>query len=70
MNMEDMVGSIVRLRSWRHYPDEGNITWIDQAHPDKTMVGVFVLVGFERKDGKGERVNPEAVVKRLGKAIG
>lgn len=66
----EMVGSVFRLRSWRHYPAEGPLTQIEYGHPDRNVVGVFVLLGFERKDGKGPRVNPEEVVKLLGKEIG
>ena len=67
---DQMRGAIVRLRSWRHYPDNGQIQWMEQAHPDRKMVGVFLLLGFERKDGSGPRIDPEAVVKQLGKEIG
>lgn len=63
--MIDIVGTVFRLRSWRHYPGGGNVQWVEVSHPDKAMVGVFVCLGFERKDGKGPRIDPAAVIKEL-----
>lgn len=59
-----MIGKAFRLRNWRHYADAKN--WAEFAHPDKKLVGVFLLLGFENKDGSGPQINIDERLKELG----
>ena len=62
-----MSGSLVRLRTLRHYPmlTGPPFSWLDYTAP-KDGVFVCVVLGVERTDGTGELIQFAQVLERLG----
>ncbi len=64
------IGDSFRLRNWNHYfpikKGEAGMQSISFTVPDKSMVAVFVFMGYEKKDGTGEEVDFKAALNLMG----
>lgn len=60
------VGSVLRIKKVRHLFSTSNKEYLDLAHPDSKLTGVFLMLGFERIDCTGPRVDVNDVLRSCG----
>lgn len=59
-------GEVLRTKRFKHQYSTDSRDWIELAHADKKAVAVFLLLGFEKLDGTGPRVDVNEVLRAFG----
>lgn len=59
-------GDVLRAKRIKHQYSADPREWMEIAHPDKKLVSVFLLLGFERLDGTGPRIDVNEFLRAAG----
>ena len=59
-------GSVVRAKKLKHQYSDDPKEWMEFGHPDKQMTLVYLLLGAERIDCTGPRIDVNEVLRAFG----